>query len=82
MLYAASVKVTFKNKVRRIDVIVESENKEAAGEKAIKQARSLYYPGKRSLYEIMGMINEVEALESVQNKMENPVPENPDTEDE
>ncbi len=64
MLYAASVKVSFKGNQRRLDIIVEAENLEQAKEKALKQARKIYAPGKKAVYSIFGIINEAEALES------------------
>ncbi len=65
MLYAASVKVTFRRNQRRIDLIVNAENLEKAKEKAVKQARSIYAPGKKALYTVCEIINETEALETL-----------------
>lgn len=85
MLYAASVKVTFRGNQRRIDVIVNAENLEKAKEKAIKQARSIYAPGKKAVYSVTEIISESEALETLRpfpavpepsaNGQENPEPE-------
>lgn len=66
MLYAASVRVTFRRKQRRIDVIVNAENLEKATEKAIKQARSIYNPGKKAIYTVTEIISETEAMETLQ----------------
>lgn len=66
MLYAASVKVTFRKNQRRIDVIVNADNLEKATEKAIKQARSIYSPGKKAVYSVTNIISETEALETLQ----------------
>lgn len=66
MLYAASVKVTFRRNQRRIDVIVNADNLEKATEKAIKQARSIYAPGKKAVYTVTEIISETEALETLQ----------------
>ncbi len=65
MLFAASVKVTFRRNQRRIDVIVNAENLEKATEKALKQARSIYYPGKKAIYTVNEIISETEALETL-----------------
>lgn len=64
MLYAASVKVSYGKNHRRIDVIVEADDPEKAKAKVIKQARSIYNPGKKATYEIIGMISETEAFEN------------------
>lgn len=66
MLYAASVKVTFRRKQRRIDVIVNADDLEQATEKAIKQARGIYSPGKKAVYTVTSIISETEALEALQ----------------
>lgn len=66
MLYAASVKVTFRRKQRRIDVIVNAEDLEKATEKAMKQARSIYNPGKKAVYTVTEIISETEAMETLQ----------------
>ena len=66
MLYAASVKVTFRRRQRRIDVIVNAENLEKATEKAIKQARSIYFPSKKAVYTVTEIISETEAMETLQ----------------
>ncbi|MCL6591035.1 MAG: hypothetical protein K6U80_13910 [Firmicutes bacterium] len=63
MLFAASVKVVFGQNKRRIDVIVEDEDLEKAKIKAIKQARSIYAPGKKATYTIIEIIDESEAFE-------------------
>lgn len=65
MLYAASVRVRSGKTNRRIDVIIEANDPEKAKEKALKQARSIYAPDKKATYTIIGMINEVEALENL-----------------
>lgn len=70
MLYAASVKVNFGKNHRRLDVIVEAPDLEKAQEKAIKQARKIYAPGKKATYSIIGIINEVEAIDSFNNQQE------------
>jgi len=66
LLYAASVKVTHRRNQRRIDLIVNAENLEKAKEKAIKQARKIYAPGKKAVYTVSEIINEIEALETLQ----------------
>ncbi|MGE5607576.1 MAG: hypothetical protein ACM3YE_18025 [Bacteroidota bacterium] len=78
MLYAASVKVTFRRNQRRIDVIVNAENIEKATEKAVKQARSIYSPGKKAVYSVTNIISETEALETFQPfpTVENPLESN------
>lgn len=65
MLYAASVRVTFHRNQRRIDVIVNAENLEKATEKALKQARSIYAPGKKAVYTVSEIISETEAIETL-----------------
>jgi len=65
MLYAASVRVRSGKASRRIDVIVEAGDPEKAKEKALKQARNIYAPDKKATYTIIGMINEVEAIENL-----------------
>lgn len=65
MLYAASVRVRSGKINRRIDVIIEADDLEKAKEKALKQARNIYAPDKKATYNIVGMINEVEALENL-----------------
>lgn len=65
MLYAASVKVTFKKSQRRIDLIVEAEDPEQAEEKAIKQAKKIYSPGKKASYVIVTIVSETEAINSL-----------------
>lgn len=62
MLYAASVKVSYRNAQRRIDVIVEAASLEQAQEKAVKQARGIYSPHKKAIYSIIGILSETEAI--------------------
>jgi hypothetical protein len=62
MLYAASVRVTFKKTQRRIDIIVEADDLESAKEKVLKQARKIYAPGKKAVYTIIGTVSETEAF--------------------
>ncbi len=66
MLYAASVRVNHRRNQRRIDVIVNAENIEKATEKAIKQARGIYAPGKKAVYSVTEIISETEAIETLQ----------------
>jgi hypothetical protein len=61
MLYAASVRVSFKKNQRRLDIIVEADNLESAIEKVLKQARKIYAPGKKAIYSIIGTVSETEA---------------------
>ncbi len=61
MLYATSVRVSLGKQQRRIDIIVEAKDAEQATEKALKKARSIYAPGKKAVYTIIGMVNENEA---------------------
>lgn len=65
MLYAASVKVTFRRNQRRIDIIVNAENLDQAKEKAVKQAHNIYAPGKKAVYTVIQIISETEALETL-----------------
>lgn len=62
MLYAASVKVSYRKAQRRIDVIVEAADLERAREKALKQARSIYAPHKKAVYAVTGIVSETEAV--------------------
>ncbi len=62
MLYAASVRVTFRKTQRRIDIIVEADGLESAKEKVLKQARKIYAPGKKAVYTIIGTVSETEAF--------------------
>jgi hypothetical protein len=71
MLYAASVRVRSGKTHRRIDVIVEADDLEKAKEKALKQARNIYAPDKKATYTIIGMINEIEALENLSTPPDN-----------
>lgn len=64
MLYAASVKVSYGKNHRRVDVIVEADDPEKAKAKLMKQAHSIYAPGKKAQYEMIEMISETEAFES------------------
>lgn len=82
MLYAASVKVTYRRNQRRIDLIVNADSLEKAKERAIKQARSIYAPGKKAVYTVSEIISEVEALETLRpfpstEISAEPDPENP-----
>jgi hypothetical protein len=61
MLYAASVRVSFKKTQRRLDIIVEADDLESAKEKVLKQARKIYAPGKKAVYTIIGTVSEAEA---------------------
>lgn len=67
MLYAASVKVNFRNHQRRIDVIVEAEDLERAKTKAVKQARNIYTPAKKATYTINEIISEAEAAQTLKS---------------
>jgi hypothetical protein len=70
MLFAASVRVKVARKTpRRIDLIVNAKNLEAAKERAVKQARSLYAPAKRATYELMEIIDEAEAVLALQQRL-------------
>jgi hypothetical protein len=70
MLFAASVRVNVARKSsRRIDLIVNAANLEAAKERAVKQARSLYLPAKRATYELMEIIDEAEAVQALQQRL-------------
>ncbi|HEX3046239.1 MAG TPA: hypothetical protein VHY08_15895 [Bacillota bacterium] len=82
MLFAASVKVVLGQNKRRIDVIVEDQDLEKAKNKAIRQARSIYMPGKKATYTIIDIIDESEAFEQFFARMnqETEAPENPETE--
>jgi hypothetical protein len=61
MLYAASVRVSFKKSHRRLDILVEADSLENAKEKVLKQARKIYAPGKKATYTIIGTVSETEA---------------------
>jgi hypothetical protein len=63
MLYAFSVKVSRGKNTRRLDIIVEADELQAAEAKAVKQARKLYNPGKKAVYTIVKVVSENEALE-------------------
>ncbi|MGE5581523.1 MAG: hypothetical protein ACM3X9_03210 [Bacillota bacterium] len=76
MLYAASVRISFRNNQRRLDIIVEADNLENAKEKVLKQARKIYAPGKKAVYSIIGTISEAEALEGF--KTEGPQEQTPE----
>ncbi|HBF37674.1 MAG TPA: hypothetical protein DDW50_10170 [Firmicutes bacterium] len=75
MLFAASVRVTFKKAQRRLDIIVEAENLESAKEKVLKQARKIYAPGKKAIYTIIGTISETEIYTNFPQTNETPSPE-------
>lgn len=82
MLYAASVKVTFRRNQRRIDIIVNADNLDQAKEKAVKQARGIYAPGKKAIYTVSQIISETEALETLRpfptaDNQNEPSPDNP-----
>lgn len=62
MLYAISVKISAGKNQRRIDLVVSAESPEEAGEKAVKQARKMYYPGKKAVYTITTLVTEDEAI--------------------
>jgi hypothetical protein len=80
LLYAASVKVTHRRNQRRIDLIVNAENLEKAKERAIKQARKIYAPGKKAVYTVNEIISEIEAVETLQSFPTTENPTEPDTE--
>jgi hypothetical protein len=73
MLYAASVRVSFKKTQRRLDIIVEADDLESAKEKVLKQARKIYAPGKKAVYTIIGTVSEAEAYSnfSKENALQN-----------
>lgn len=64
MLYAASVKIVYKNNQRRLDLVVEAENPAEAENKALKQARKMFCPNKKTTYNLITLIDETEALET------------------
>lgn len=68
MLYAASVRVSFKKAQRRLDIIVEADDLEKAKEKVLKQARKIYAPGKKAIYAIIGTVSETEAFNDFSNE--------------
>lgn len=80
MLYAASVKVSYRRSQRRIDLIVNADNLEKAKEKAVKQARSIYAPGKKAVYTVTDIISEVEALETLRSFPPTEISAEPDAE--
>lgn len=80
MLYAASVKVTFRKNQRRIDVIVNADDLEKATARALKQARSIYAPGKKAVYIVVDIISETEAIETLRPFPTIANPPEPDTE--
>lgn len=80
MLYAASVKVTYRRSQRRIDLIVNADNLEKAKERAIKQARNIYAPGKKAIYKVSDIISEIEALETLRPFPSTEIPAEPDPE--
>lgn len=65
MLFAASVKVRSGKNQRRLDIVIEAEDLETAKEKALKQARKMYMPGKKALYTIVEIINEADAYQTL-----------------
>jgi hypothetical protein len=71
MLFAASVRVNVPRKSsRRVDLIVNATDLEAAKVRAVKQARSLYMPAKRATYELLEIIDEAEAVLALQQRLE------------
>jgi hypothetical protein len=70
MLFAASVRVNIPRKPsRRIDLIVNAADLDAAKERAVKQARSIYLPAKKATYELMEIIDEAEAVQALQQRL-------------
>ncbi|TCL64733.1 hypothetical protein EDC14_101831 [Hydrogenispora ethanolica] len=65
MLFAASVRVSLGKNLRRLDIVIEAEDLEAAKEKAIRQARKMYSPGKKAVYSILDIINEDDAYQTL-----------------
>lgn len=80
LLYAASVKVSYRHNQRRIDLIVNADNLEKAKDRAIKQARSIYAPGKKAVYTVSEIISEIEALETLRPFPTTEIPAEPDSE--
>jgi hypothetical protein len=62
MLYALSVRVSLGKNSRRLDLIVEAAAAGEAETKALKQAKKIYYPGKKAVYTIIKTVSETEAL--------------------
>jgi hypothetical protein len=63
MLFASSVRVRRGKNNRRLDLIVEADDSGEAETKAVKQAKKIYYPGKKAVYTIIKTVSETEALE-------------------
>ncbi len=79
MLFAASVKVTYRKGQRRIDVVVEANELETAKEKAIKQARKIYLPSKKAIYTVTEIINENDAYQTLAHPKTSELPPAPDS---
>ena len=75
MLFAASIKVSYRKAQRRIDVVVEADELETAKEKAIKQARKIYLPSKKAVYTVTEIINENDAYQTLANPKSTETPE-------
>jgi hypothetical protein len=63
MLFALSVRVRLGKNSRRLDLIVEAADTGEAETKALKQAKKIYYPGKKTIYTVIKTVSETEALE-------------------
>ncbi|HOL11090.1 MAG TPA: hypothetical protein PLH87_13260 [Bacillota bacterium] len=66
MLFGASVKVSLGKKQRRIDLIVEADNPQDAEVKAINQAKKMYFPGKKATYQLIAIVSETEAINTLE----------------
>jgi hypothetical protein len=62
MLFALSVRVSFGKNNRRLDLIVEAADTGEAETKALKQAKKIYYPGKKAVYTVIKSVSETEAF--------------------
>ena len=65
MLFAASVRISLGRNHRRLSIVIEANDLETAKEKAVKQARNIYAPGKKATYTIVEIINEQDAYQTV-----------------
>jgi hypothetical protein len=63
MLFALSVRICRGKNSRRLDLIVEAADPDEAAVKALKQAKKIYYPGKKAVYTVIKTVSETEALE-------------------
>lgn len=61
MLYAASVKVACRNYQKRIDLVIEAADQTEAETKALKQAKKMCSPARKTTYSVVTIVDEREA---------------------